>query len=73
MFCVNNTDQKETQPPQTEAVQQKKQMLPIVQDKNKPTPIVQDKNKLTIQRRKTVLKQNTKNQWPAQLSQEIPT
>ena len=37
-------------------------MLPIVQDKSKPTLIVRDMSKPTIQRRKTVLKQNIKNQ-----------
>jgi len=61
MFCVNNKDQTEIQPPQTGAVLQEKQMLPIVRDRNKPTPIIRDRPKLTIQRRKTVLKQNTKN------------
>ena len=60
MFCVNNTDQKEIQSPQTEAVLQEKQMPPIVQDKNKPTPIVRNRPKLTIQRRKTVLKEKPK-------------
>jgi len=35
----------------------------IVRGRSKPTPIVRDRHKLTIQRRKTVLKQNTKNQW----------
>jgi hypothetical protein len=65
MFCVNNKDQKEIQPPQTGAVWQEKQMPPIARDKSKPTPIVQDRPKLTIQRRKTVLKQNNKNQWAA--------
>jgi hypothetical protein len=38
-------------------------MLPIVRDRSKPTPIVRDRPKPTIQRSKTVLKQNTKNQW----------
>jgi hypothetical protein len=65
MFCVNNTGQKERQPPQTGAVWQEKRMPPIVRDKSKPTPIVLDRPKLTIQRRKTVLKQNNKNQWAA--------
>jgi hypothetical protein len=65
MFCVNNKDQKEIQPPQTEAVLQEKQMPPIVRDRSKPTRIVRDRPKLTIQRRKTVLKQNTKNQCAA--------
>jgi hypothetical protein len=54
-FCVNNTDQKDRQPPlQTGAVWQEEQMLPIVQDRSKPTPIVRDRPKLTIQRSKTV-------------------
>jgi hypothetical protein len=65
MFCVNNTDQKEIQPRQTGAAWQEKQMPQIVLDRSKPTPIVRDRPKLTIQRRKTVLKQNTKNQFAA--------
>jgi hypothetical protein len=65
-FCVNNTDLMDQQLPiQTGAVWPKKQMPPIVQDRSKPTPTVRDRPKPTIQRRKTVLKKNTKNQWAA--------
>jgi hypothetical protein len=46
-------------------------MLPIVRDGSKPTPtnrckptpIVRERPKPTSQRSKTVLKQNTENQW----------
>ena len=53
---VNNTDQKDRQPPhKAEVVQPEKQELPIVRGRNKPTIIVQDKPKPIIQRSETVV------------------